>query len=135
MENEMFVKSMSKQINQIVTKPRLYNSRVQKTKSGYVYTLYRQDDRCLKIGFTQEIELWMKSQKLLGYKLIDSRTGTSGEEKLLKATLNELGYIESISNKTFMFSVSILRHLTLLGWPVGKLIGSKQKTYNKNNLS
>ena len=58
------------------------------------------------------------SQKFL---VMGKRQGNKNELKLLKRTLFELGHLQSNKSNYYNCNQSILKHLSLLAWPIGEL--------------
>ena len=93
---------------------------------GIVYTLYSDKLNSLKIGFAKNdrvLEQKLSSEALI---LLDMKKGKKEELILLINTLNELG-IKSSGNLFFKYSSSLMRHLSILGWPVGKSFYKQRK--------
>ena len=103
---------------------------IQNRKSkdmGLIYTYFRDHDRKIKLGYSSNINI---INHLLGeYKLVEKRFGSEREFKLLSITLNELGYIMNTKQFNYDFSPKLIKHLHLLGWPVGSLGRSFKKSY------
>ena len=97
-----------------------------KFKDGLIYTLYSDEINSLKVGFAENDMVLEK--KLYGEELIllDMKKGNKKDLFLLINTLKELG-IEYSDNRYFKYSSSLMRHLTTLGWPVGKSLYKQRK--------
>ena len=94
--------------------------------TGIVYTLYSEKYNSLKVGFAKNdkvLENHLSSESLI---LLDRKKGKKEELILLINTLNELG-IKSSGNLFFKYSSSLMRHLSILGWPVGKSFYKQRK--------
>ena len=101
-------------------------------KYGVIYTLYSGKMNFLEVGFAEnETNL---ENKLLNkeYILVDKRNGTMRELNLLVETLSEFG-IKYSRNFNFKYSNISIRHLSTLGWPIGRSL-YKQR-YIKKKLS
>ena len=95
-------------------------------KEGIVYTLYSAKLNTLEVGFAENdgvIESKLSNRAMI---LLDRKKGTKKELILLKNTLNELG-IKYSENLNLKFSSSLIRHLSTLGWPVGKSLYKQRK--------
>ena len=119
----MNYKNIEKSLFQITlqtcTELSLYKQSKNINPKGNVYTLYRDLDKTLLIGFTNKIKEITVLYETLGYKLVGNRHGTEIELKTLNETLNELGYRQN-KNFTYYYSKNIMRYLNILGWPIGK---------------
>jgi hypothetical protein len=99
---------------------------VDKFKDGIIYTLYSDKFDSLKIGFAENDKVLEK--KLLSERLIllEMRKGNKKDLFLLITTLKELG-IKYSDNFYFKYSGSLLRHLSTLGWPIGRSLYKQRK--------
>ena len=99
---------------------------VDKSKDGIIYTLYSDAFNSLKVGFAKndkDLEKNLSSDSLM---LLDMRKGNKKDLFLLVATLKELG-INYSDNLYFKYSVSLMRHFSTLGWPVGRSLYKQRK--------
>ena len=97
-----------------------------KFKDGIIYTLYSDKSNSLKFGFAEnnwDLERKLSSEGLI---LLDRKKGNKKELFLLITTLKELG-IKYSDNLYFKYSGSLMRHLSTLGWPVGKSLYKQRK--------
>ena len=97
-----------------------------KFKDGIIYTLYSDEFNSLKFGFAENnkaLEKILSSQSLI---LLDMKKGKKKELFLLINTLKELG-IKYSDNLYFKYSGSLMRHLSTLGWPVGRSLYKQRK--------
>ena len=97
-----------------------------KFKDGIVYTLYSDEFNSLKVGFAENakvLEKKLSSEKLI---LLDMKKGNKKDLFLIIATLKELG-IKYSDNLFFKYSGPLIRHLSTLGWPVGKSLYKQRK--------
>ena len=97
-----------------------------KFKDGIIYTLYSGKFNSLKVGFAENDKVL--KEKLLNEPLIllDMKKGNKKDLFLLITTLKELG-IKYSDNLYFKYSGSLMRHLSTLGWPVGKSLYKQRK--------
>ena len=95
-------------------------------QSGIVYTLYSEKFNSLKVGFAKNDEVLENNLSSESLILLDRKKGKKEELILLINTLNELG-IKSSGNLFFKYSSSLMRHLSILGWPVGKSFYKQRK--------
>ncbi len=95
-------------------------------KDGIIYTLYSDKLNSLKVGFAQNdrvLRTKLSSEALI---LLDSKKGKKKDLVLLIKTLNEFG-IKSSEDSYFRYSTSLMRHLSILGWPVGRSLYKQRK--------
>ena len=97
-----------------------------KFKDGIIYTLYSDKFNSLKVGFAKNdkvLEEKLSSQSLI---LLGMKQGSKKDLFLLVTTLKELG-IKYSDNLYFKYSGSLVRHLSTLGWPVGRSLYKQRK--------
>ena len=95
-------------------------------KDGIIFTLYSDKFNSLKVGFAENqkvLEIKLSSEKLI---LLDMKKGNKKDLFLLKKTLKELG-IKYSDNLYLKYSSSLMRHLSTLGWPVGRSLYKPRK--------
>jgi len=102
------------------------NTSTEKFKDGIIYTFYSDEFNSLKVGFAENDKVL--EEKLLSEALIllDSKKGNKKDLFLLINTLKELG-IKYSDNLYFKYSGTLMRHLTILGWPIGKSLHKQRK--------
>jgi len=98
---------------------------VDKFKEGIIYTLYSDEFNSLKVGFVENDKVLEKlsSEALI---LLDMKKGKKKDLCLLITTLKELG-INYSDNFYFKYSSSLMKHLSTLGWPVGRSLYKQRK--------
>jgi len=99
---------------------------IDKFKNGIIYTLYSDEFNSLKVGFAENdkvLEEKLSSEALI---LLDMKKGNKKDLFLLITTLKELG-IKYSDNLYFKYSGSLMRHLSTLGWPVGRSLYKQRK--------
>jgi len=99
---------------------------VDKYKDGIIYTLYSDEFNSLKVGFAKNdkvLEKKLSSEELI---LLDMKKGNKKDLFLLITTLRELG-IKYSDNFYLKYSSSLMRHLSTLGWPVGRSLYKHRK--------
>ena len=119
-------KKITKEYQSLISSNLNVNSSKDKFKDGIIYTLYSDKCNCLKVGFSENvcaIDNKLSSEALI---LLDMKKGNKKELFLLVKTLKELG-IEYSGNLYFKYSSSLMRHLSTLGWPVGKSLYKQRK--------
>ena len=102
------------------------NTSTEKFKDGIIYTFYSDEFNSLKVGFAENDKVL--EEKLLSEALIllDRKKGNKKDLFLLINTLKELG-IKYSDNLYFKYSGTLMRHLTTLGWPIGKSLHKQRK--------
>ena len=98
----------------------------EKFKNGIIYTLYSDEFNSLKVGFVENekfLEEKLSSEALI---LLDIKKGNKKDLFLLITTLKELG-IKYSDNLYFKYSSSLMRHLSTLGWPIGRSLYKQRK--------
>ena len=102
------------------------NTSKDQFKDGIIYTLYSDEFNSLKVGFVENnkvLEKKLSSQTLI---LLDMKKGNKKDLFLLITTLKELG-IKYSDGLFFKYSGSLMRHLSTLGWPVGRSLYKQRK--------
>jgi len=95
-------------------------------KNGIIYTLYSDKFNSLKVGFTENNKVLEKKLSSKGLILLDMKKGNKKDLFLLITTLKELG-IKYSDNLYFKYSSSLMRHLSTLGWPIGRSLFKQRK--------
>ena len=99
---------------------------VNKFEDGIIFTLYSDAFNSIKVGFAENdkaLEKKLSSEALI---LLDMKKGKKKDLCLLITTLNELG-IKYSDNFYFKYSSSLMKHLSTLGWPVGRSLYKQRK--------
>ena len=99
---------------------------VDKFKVGIIYTLYSDEFNSLKVGFAENDKVLEKKLSSKAFILLDMKKGNKKELFLLITTLKELD-IKYSDNLYFKYSGSLMRHLSTLGWPVGRSLYKQRK--------
>ena len=99
---------------------------LDKSKDGIIYTLYSDAFNSLKVGFAENDKVLEKKLSSEALILLDMKKGNMKDLFLLITTLKELG-IKYSDNLYFKYSGSLMRHLSTLGWPVGRSIYKQRK--------
>ncbi len=98
----------------------------EKFKDGIIYTLYSDEINSLKVGFAKNDKVLEKKLSSEGLILLDMKKGNKKDLFLLITTLKELD-IKYSDNLFFKYSISLMRHLSILGWPVGRSLHKQRK--------
>ena len=102
------------------------DSSTDKFKDGIIYTLYSDEFNSLKVGFAENDNVLEKKLSSKAFILLDMKKGNKRELFLLITTLKELG-IKYSDNLYFKYSSSLIRHLSILGWPIGRSLYKQRK--------
>ena len=102
------------------------NTSKDKFKDGIIYTLYSDESNALKFGFAENDNALEKNLSRETLILLDMKKGNKKDLFLLITTLKELG-IKYSDNLYFQYSNSLMRHLTILGWPIGRSLYKQRK--------
>jgi len=102
------------------------DSSTHKFKDGIIYTLYSDEFNSLKVGFAENNKVLEKKLSSKAFILLDMKKGNKKELFLLITTLKELG-IKYSDNLYFKYSSSLMRHLSTLGWPIGRSLYKQRK--------
>ena len=97
-----------------------------KFKDGIIYTLYSDAFNSLKVGYAENDKVLKKNLSSEALILLDMKNGNKKELFLLITTLKELG-IKYSDNLYFKYSSSLMKHLSTLGWPVGRSLHKQRK--------
>ena len=97
-----------------------------KFKDGIIYTLYSEEFNSLNVGFAENDKVLEKKISSEALVLLDIKKGNKKDLFLLITTLEELG-IKYSDNLYFKYSSSLMRHLSTLGWPVGRSLYKQRK--------
>ena len=97
-----------------------------KFKDGIIYTLYSDKFDSLKVGFAENDKVLEKKLSRESLILLEMKKGNKKELFLLITTLKELG-IKYSENLYFKYSSSLMRHLSTVGWPIGRSLYKQRK--------
>ena len=95
-------------------------------KDGIIYTLYSDKFNSLKVGFAENHKVLEKKISSKALILLDIKKGNKKDLFLLITTLKELG-IKYSDKLYFKYSSSLIRHLSTLGWPIGRSLYKQRK--------
>ena len=119
MNNRKILKGYKTSILNVVTSK-------DKFKDGIIYTLYSDEFNSLKVGFAENGKVLEKTLSSKASILLDMKKGNKKDLFLLITTLKELG-IKYSDNLFFKYSSTLMRHLSTLGWPVGRSLYKQRK--------
>ena len=113
----VFKKDINKENRKLISSS--LNLVPQKSKFGIVYTLYSDRFNSIEVGFAENDKILKNKLLQSDLILLDKKKGKKQDLNLLIKTLNELDII--FSNRfNFRYSNILIRHLSTLGWPVGR---------------
>ncbi len=119
-------KKIIKGFNTLISSRFNVDASIDKFKDGIIYTLYSDEFNSLKVGFAENDKILEKKLSSESLILLDMKKGNKKDLCLLITTLKELG-IKYSGNFYFKYSSSLMRHLSTLGWPVGRSLYKQRK--------
>ena len=123
----VFKKDIYKEYRKLISSS--LNLAPQKSKFGIVYTLYSDRFNSIEVGFAENDKILKNKLLRSDLILLDKKKGKKQDLNLLIKTLNELE-ISFSSKLNYRYSNILIRHLSTLGWPVGRSL-YKQRTIKK----
>ena len=123
----MVLKKLNKEYRKFISSS--LNLVPQKSKFGILYTLYSDRFNSIEVGFAENDKILKNKILKRNSILLDKKKGKKQDLNLLIKTLNELD-INFSSKLNFRYSNILIRHLSTLGWPVGRSL-YKQRTIKK----
>jgi hypothetical protein len=123
----VFKKDIYKEYRKLISSS--LNLAPQKSKFGIVYTLYSDRFNSIEVGFAENDKILKNKILKSNSILLDKKKGKEQDLNLLIKTLNELE-ISFSSKLNYRYSNILIRHLSTLGWPVGRSL-YKQRTIKK----
>ena len=123
----VFKKYINKEYRKLISSS--LNLAPQKSQSGIVYTLYSDRFNSIEVGFAENDKILKNKLLQSDLILLDKKKGKKQDLNLLIKTLNELE-ISFSSKLNYRYSNILIRHLSTLGWPVGRSL-YKQRTIKK----
>ena len=131
-KNKMVLKKLNKEYRKFIS-PSL-NLAPQKSKFGIVYTLYSDRFNSIEVGFAENDKILKNKILQRNSILLDKKKGKEQDLNLLIKTLNELD-INFSSRLNFRYSNILIRHLSILGWPVGRSLYKQRKIKKELSLT
>ena len=123
-KNKMVLKKLNKEYRKFISSS--LNLAPQKSKFGIVYTLYSDRFNSIEVGFAENDKILKNKLLQSDLILLDKKKGKKQDLNLLVKTLNELD-INFSSKLNFRYSNILIRHLSTLGWPVGRSIYKQRR--------
>ena len=132
-KNKMvFKKYINKEYRKLISSS--LNLAPQKSKFGIVYTLYSDRFNSIEVGFAENDKILKNKLLQSDLILLDKKKGKKQDLNLLIKTLNELD-INFSSKLNFRYSNILIRHLSTLGWPVGRSLYKQRKIKKELSLA
>ena len=128
----VFKKDIKKEYRRLISSS--LNLAPQKSKFGIVYTLYSDRFNLIEVGFAENDKILKNKLLLSDLILLDKKKGKEQDLNLLIKTLNELD-INFSSRLNFRYSNILIRHLSTLGWPVGRSLYKQRKIKKELSLA
>ena len=120
----MVLKKLNKEYRKLISSS--LNLAPKKSKFGIVYTLYSDRFNSIEVGFAENDKILKNKLLQSDLILLDKKKGKKQDLNLLIKTLNELD-INFSSKLNFRYSNILIRHLSTLGWPVGRSIYKQRR--------
>ena len=131
-KNKMVLKKIHKEYCKLASST--INLAPRKSKYGVVYTLYSDRDNSIEVGFAENDKILQNKFLHSDSILLDKRKGKKQDLDLLIKTLNELD-IDFSKKLIFKYSNTLIRHLSTLGWPVGRSLYKQRKIKKELSFS
>ena len=122
----MYLNKINKKYLKLSSSSFNLNLTPNKTKKGIIYTLYSDKLNSIEIGFAENNKIIQNKLMRRDLILLDKARGKQADLNLLIRTLNEMD-INSSSKLNFRYSDSLIRHLSTLGWPVGRSLYKQRR--------
>lgn len=120
----MVLKKLNKEYRKFISSS--LNLATQKSKFGIVFTLYSDRFNTIEVGFAENDKILKNKLLQSDLILLDKKKGKKQDLNLLIKTLNELE-ISFSSKLNYSHSNILIRHLSTLGWPVGRSIYKQRR--------
>ena len=126
----MGLKKINKEYRKFISSSLNLDFVSQNYKFGIIYTLYSDKSNSIEVGFARNNKILEKKLLKSDQILLDKKRGKEKDLNLLIKTLNEFDSNHS-SKLVFKYSNIFIRHLSTLGWPVGKSLYKQRKKIKK----
>lgn len=127
--HNMNSKRIKKEYRKLISSPFNLGTDTNRFESGIIYTLYSDKFNLLKVGFAKNNKVLENKLPRKDFIILDKKIGNKRELNLLINTFNELG-VKFSENLNFKYSNTIIRRLSILGWPIGRSL-YKQRNIKK----
>ena len=126
MLHNMNCKRINKEYQTLISTPFSLRKDNERVEWGIIYTLYSDKFNLLKVGFAKNNRTLENKLPRKDFIILDKKRGNKKELYLLINTLNELG-VKFSDNLNFKYSNTIIRRLSILGWPIGRSLYKQRK--------
>ena len=125
-KNKMGLKKIHNEYRNFISSSLNLDFVSQNSEFGIIYTLYSDKSNSIEVGFAKNYKLIEKKLLKSDQILLDKKRGKEKDLNLLIKTLNE--FDSNVSSKSnFKYSNILIRHLSTLGWPVGRSLYKQRK--------
>ena len=122
----MGLKKINKEYHNFISSSLNLDFVSQNSEFGIIYTLYSDKFNSIEVGFAKNNKIIEKILLKSDQILLDKKRGKEKDLNLLIKTLNEFDF--NLSNKlNLKYSNILMRHLSTLGWPVGRSLYKQRK--------
>ena len=122
----MKLKKINKEYRKFISSSLNLDFVSQNSEFGIIYTLYSDKFNSIEVGFAKNNKIIEKKLLKSDQILLDKKRGKEKDLNLLIKTLNEID--SNLSSKlNFKYSNILIRHLSTLGWPVGRSLYRQRK--------
>ena len=125
-KNKMTLKNINKEYRKFISSSLNLNFVSKKSEFGIIYTLYSDKYNSIEVGYAENNKIIQNKLLQSDLILLDKKRGKEQDLHLLIKTLNELD-INFSSKLNFRYSNILIRHLSTLGWPVGRSLYKQRK--------
>ena len=125
-KNKMALNKLNKEYRKFISSSLNLDFVSQNSEFGIIYTLYSDKSNSIEVGFAKNNKIIEKKLLKNDQILLDKKRGKERDLNLLIKTLNE--FDSNFSSKlNFKYSNILIRHLSTLGWPVGRSLHKQRK--------
>ena len=122
----MKLKKINKEYRKFISSSLNLDFVSQNSEFGIIYTLYSDKFNSIEVGFAKNNKIIEKKLLKSDQILLDKKRGKKKDLNLLIKTLNEFD-INFSSKLNFKCTKILIRHLSTLGWPVGRSIYKQRR--------
>ena len=122
----MKLKKINKEYRKFISSSLNLDFVSQNSEFGIIYTLYSDKSNSIEVGFAKNNKIIEKKLLKSDQILLDKKRGKKKDLNLLIKTLNEFD-INFSSKLNFKCTNILIRHLSTLGWPVGRSIYKQRR--------
>ena len=125
-KNKMGLKKINKEYHKFISSSLNLDFVSKKSRFGIIYTLYSDKLNSIVVGYAENNKTIQNKLLQKDLILLDKKRGKEKDLDLLLKTLNELD-INFSDKLNFKYSNNLIRHLSTLGWPVGRSLYKQRK--------